>query len=114
MFHALLHLLVPAIVAALAYRPRWGSALLVMLATVVVDVDHLLAEPIYDAARCSIGFHPLHGWVALAVYAGLFLAPLAGLGRERLGASWSAPLVAHLIGLGLLIHMALDGADCFV
>ena len=35
----------------------------------VVDLDHLLAEPVYDAARCSIGFHPLHTWPAMIAYA---------------------------------------------
>ena len=31
-----------------------------MLATMVVDLDHLLADPILDPQRCGIGFHPLH------------------------------------------------------
>ena len=66
-----------------------------MVATMVVDVDHLLANPIYDPDRCSIGFHPLHTMPAVAVYALL--------------AAWPK---TRLVGVGLLIHMALDLTDC--
>jgi hypothetical protein len=110
MVHVVLHGLVPVMVAALAYRPRWRSASLVMLATMVVDVDHLLAEPIYDAARCSIGFHPLHGPWAIALYALLLCAPFVA--RRMTERAVGAGRVAHLVGLGLLIHMVLDGIDC--
>ena len=95
--HLLLHLLVPGVIAALFYRARWRSAWAVMLATMAVDLDHLLADPIYDPQRCSIGFHPLHTAPAVAGYAALTL--------------WSR---TRLIGLGLLIHMALDLSDCAV
>jgi len=60
MFHLFLHFAVPAAIVGLLYRHRWQSAYLLMMATMVVDLDHLLASPIYDASRCSIGFHPLH------------------------------------------------------
>ena len=33
-----------------------------------VDLDHLLANPIYDPCRCSIGFHPLHNYFAIVIY----------------------------------------------
>ena len=26
----------------------------------LIDLDHLLADPVYAPDRCSIGFHPLH------------------------------------------------------
>ena len=97
MTHLLLHLVVPVLVAIGLYRPRWRSAALVMLATMVVDVDHLLATPIYDPERCSIGFHPLHRAPAIVAYALMLLVPRR---------------IPRLIGLGLLIHMALDGLDC--
>jgi hypothetical protein len=93
--HLALHFLLPGVVAWLAFRSRWRRAWLIMVATMAVDLDHLLASPIYDPARCSIGFHPLHGSVAIAGYVVLSLWP-----RTR------------LVGLGLLIHMALDAADC--
>ena len=64
--------MVPVVAAVMAYRPAWRSAALLMLATMVVDVDHLIADPIYDAARCSIGFHPLHTVGPIAFYVILF------------------------------------------
>lgn len=91
----LLHALVPALVAWVFFRPRWRRAWLLMMATMLVDLDHLLAVPIYDPDRCSIGFHPLHTAPAIAVYALLTLYP-----RTR-------PL-----GLGLVLHMLLDFSDC--
>jgi hypothetical protein len=95
--HLLLHLLVPGVVAVVFFRSRWRQAWLLMLATMLVDLDHLFADPIYDPGRCSIGFHPLHTAPAVAAYAALTLWPKT-----------------RLIGLGLLIHMALDLSDCAV
>ncbi len=93
--HLLLHLMVPAAVARVWYRPRWLHAFSIMIATMLVDLDHLLADPIYDPNRCGIGFHPLHSVPAITLYtAFLFFPPL------------------RLIGIGLLIHMVLDGTDC--
>ena len=66
-----------------------------MVLTMIIDFDHLLADPIYDPNRCGIGFHPLHSYPAIIAY-----IVLAAITRTR------------LVGLGLLIHMALDGIDC--
>ena len=66
-----------------------------MALTIIVDLDHLLANPIFDPNRCSIGYHPLHTYPAILGY-----MVLTALPKTR------------LIGLGLLIHMALDGVDC--
>jgi hypothetical protein len=68
-----------------------------MIATMLVDLDHLLATPIYDPARCSIGFHPLHQWPIIIGYILLCFFP-----RTR------------FIGIGLVIHMLLDSIDCQV
>ncbi|MDX1520223.1 MAG: DUF6122 family protein [Anaerolineae bacterium] len=95
LLHIALHLLVPGVVAWFIFRPRWQAAWLVMLLTMAVDLDHLLADPIFDPNRCSLGFHPLHSPLAVTAY----LALLA-FSQTR------------LVGLGLLIHMALDGLDC--
>jgi hypothetical protein len=95
--HLVLHVAVPLVVALVFYRPRWQRAWLIMLATMLVDLDHLLADPIYDPGRCSIGYHPLHTAPAIAVYV-LLLFPRA----------------TRLPALGLVIHMALDGLDCLV
>lgn len=66
-----------------------------MLAAMLVDLDHLLADPIYDPNRCSIGFHPLHSYPAIAAYVVLLV-----------------PRVTRLFALGLIIHMVLDALDC--
>ena len=97
MFHILLHFLVPALTAFLLYRKEFVKAWLIMIATMAVDVDHLLADPIYDPNRCSVGFHPLHSYIAIAFYTILLLFPKL-----------------RLVAIGLLIHMALDYIDCFV
>lgn len=94
--HLVLHAAVPAVAARAVYRDRWRTAWLVMMATMVVDLDHLLATPVFDPNRCSIGFHPLHTWPAVAGYVLLTAWPKA---------RW--------VGLGLLIHMALDLIDCW-
>ena len=93
--HILLHFLVPGVLARIAYAGRWRRAWLVMAATMVVDLDHLLANPIYQPDRCSIGFHPLHTLPAIVIYV-LLLLPR----RTRLG------------GIGLVLHMALAALDC--
>lgn len=112
MIHIALHFLVPLLVALTLFRRRWGNAFLVLVATMLVDLDHLLADPIYDPARCSIGFHPLHSLPAIAAFSAMFLLPLlVGRDRERNTLRPAARLL-HLAGLGLLIHMALDGIDC--
>lgn len=98
LIHLALHFVVPALVARIWYLERWREAFLIMVGTMVVDIDHLLADPIYDPNRCGIGFHPLHSYPAIAVYLLLFVIPQVNLLR--------------LVALGLIIHMFLDGVDC--
>ncbi len=87
----------PGLLAGLVYREKWTVAYLIMMATMLVDIDHLLADPIFDPARCSIGFHPLHGFIPIVVY-------IAFCFRSQ----------TRLLGLGLVIHMLLDSIDCQV
>lgn len=94
--HLALHGVVPLVVAWLFFRSRWRKAWLIMLATMLVDLDHLLADPIFSPDRCSIGFHPLHSYTAIGGYLLMSL--------------WSP---TRLVGLGLLIHMAVDASDCW-
>ncbi len=68
-----------------------------MIATMMVDIDHLLANPVYDATRCSINFHPLHTFIPIGIYLLLCF-------HQR----------TRYIGLGLIIHMILDSIDCQV
>jgi len=93
--HLLLHFIMPGIVARFSFRDRWIRAWLIMALTIIVDLDHLLADPIYDPNRCSIGYHPLHSYSAILSYLVLTMIPKT-----------------RLIGLGLMIHMVLDGLDC--
>lgn len=66
-----------------------------MIATMLVDLDHLLADPIFDPNRCSVGFHLLHSYPAIGVYLiGLFFAK------------------TRIIAVGLLFHMLTDFQDC--
>ncbi|MFA0964481.1 DUF6122 family protein [Roseivirga sp. BDSF3-8] len=94
--HYFLHLGLPLIIAYVFFRNEWGRVYLILLGTMLVDVDHLLADPVFQPNRCSIGFHPLHSYYAIALYfIFLFL---------------KRPL--NLIGLGLLLHMLTDFTDC--
>jgi len=93
--HLLLHVAVPAAVARQFFGKFFLRAWLIMLATMLIDLDHLLADPVYDPGRCSIGFHPLHQYPTMVIYVLL--------------AAWPK---TRLIGLGLVIHMLLDGIDC--
>ncbi len=112
MFHIILHFIVPTIVALTFYRTQWRHAALLLIATMAVDLDHLLATPIYDPERCSIGFHPLHTMPAILAYGLLFLLSIL-IGRSRANSTLQPTArFLHLIGLGLLIHMALDWSDC--
>jgi hypothetical protein len=93
--HYSLHFLFPGIIAYVFFRKEWKKAWLIMIATMLVDLDHLLADPIFDPDRCSIGFHPLHSYYAIGVY-----CILAFFQRWR------------IIAVGLLFHMLTDYQDC--
>lgn len=67
--HYGLHLLAPALIALCFKKERRLKAYLIMQSTMLVDIDHLLATPIFDPNRMSIGFHPLHSYIAIAIYA---------------------------------------------
>jgi hypothetical protein len=97
MFHLALHFLVPAVLAGLFFRKNWKLAYFIMIATMLVDIDHLFANPIYDPNRCSIGFHPLHETWFIVLYVMLCFVPKV-----------------RLVGIGLSIHMALDAINCQV
>ena len=84
-------------IALVLARGRWLKPFGLMLSTQLVDLDHLLAVPIYDPNRCSIGFHPLHSPLLMVVWAAMCFYP-----RTR----W--------IGLGLVVHMMLDALDCVI
>lgn len=89
------HLFIPLIVALVFYKSNWKIAFLIMFSGMLIDLDHLLANPIFAPNRCSINFHPLHTYYALALYIILVI-----------------PKKTRLIGLGLVIHLIADAVDC--
>ena len=95
--HCALHVLMPAVVARAAYAARWRRTFLILLATNLVDLDHLLSDPIMDPLRCSLGNHLLHTWPACLLYGAALI-----------------PRQTRIIAVGLLLHMSLDGLDCLL
>jgi len=95
LLHYGLHFLFPGIIAFVFFKNKWEKAYLIMLATMLVDLDHILASPIFDANRCSIGFHFLHSYYAILIYVILLLFPKS-----------------RIVAIGLLLHMLTDYLDC--
>ena len=93
--HNFLHFFVPALATWIFYRKDWRSSYIFLMLTMMVDLDHLIADPIFDPQRCSIGFHPLHSEIAITIFALMLI-------HKKL----------RIFGFGLLIHMSLDGLDC--
>ena len=98
LIHYSLHIFLPLLISFLFFKKNWKTAYLIMLSTMIVDLDHLLADPIYQADRCSINFHPLHSYYAIALYfiMSFFRKPF------------------NIIGIGLVLHMIADFTDCFI
>ncbi|MEJ2788275.1 MULTISPECIES: DUF6122 family protein [unclassified Pseudoxanthomonas] len=97
LLHMLLHVIVPVATARVFWPKAWKRAALWMLAAWMIDLDHLLADPVYAPGRCSIGFHPLHTWPAMLAYGALVI-----------------PRKTRWFGVGLVIHIVLDGIDCLM
>ncbi len=95
LLHYGIHFLVPILIAYLFYRKDFFKATLILLAGISIDIDHLLATPMFDSTRCSISFHPLHSYLAISGYLILFL-----IKKTRI---W---------GLAFLIHILADFVDC--
>ncbi|WP_262916415.1 DUF6122 family protein [Aestuariivivens sediminis] len=91
------HFLLPLAIALLWYKSNWKIAYVTMLSAFLIDLDHLIASPIFDPNRCGIGFHPLHSSFAITIY--LFLL---------------IPKKSRLLALGLVIHIISDAVDCLL
>ncbi|BDD04884.1 DUF6122 family protein [Aureibacter tunicatorum] len=98
--HYGLHFAAPLLIAYLYDKSKVWKGYLILLATMLVDLDHLLADPIFDPNRCSIGFHPLHSYYAIAFY----LVMLVVVKNKW----W------RLVFIGLLFHMLTDQIDCWM
>ena len=95
--HYGIHFLVPIAIGLLLFKEHRLKVILILLAGIVIDVDHLWANPIFDPERCSIGFHLFHSYWAIVVYFGLLFFKK----------TW-------IFGLALLIHIFADAMDCFL
>ncbi len=96
--HYFLHFI---FIGAIAYsydKKNWKRNWLILLATMLVDLDHLLANPVFAPNRCSIGFHLLHS---------IYVIPLYFLGVIFLKNN-----LLRLIAIGLAFHMITDFIDC--
>jgi len=95
--HYGIHFGLPLLIALVFYKSYWLKAYGIMILGMLIDLDHLLADPIFDSSRCSINFHPLHSYYAIAVYVLLLF-----------------PKTTRLFGIGLIIHIIADTADCWL
>lgn len=95
--HYGIHFFGPLIVALVFFKSKWQIAFLVMISTMLIDLDHLIATPIFDPNRCSINFHPLHSYFAIAIYFGMVF-----IKKYR------------ILAIGLLLHILADGVDCLL
>jgi len=95
--HYGIHFLLPLLIALLFFKSNWIKAYVIMLCGLLIDLDHFLAQPFFDAERCSLNFHPLHSYFAIAVYLGLTFFKKT-----------------RVIGIGLLVHILADAVDCLM
>ncbi|HLP79326.1 MAG TPA: DUF6122 family protein [Acidobacteriota bacterium] len=92
--HVLANALFFCVMYALGLEPTL-QVLVFLLLSNIIDVDHLLAKPIYDKNRNSIGFHFLHKPQIFVIYiAGCFL-----------------PGVYKFFFIGVLLHLLLDWVE---
>ena len=80
-----------------ASREDFRVIALCVFASNLIDVDHLLASPVYDPSRCSINFHPLHSWYFFPVYVALLFV--------------HSRRVRYFVA-GVFLHLALDWLWC--
>jgi hypothetical protein len=91
------HWIAPFLIGAIIWRDNWKVAGLVTASANLIDLDHLLSDPIFDPNRCSIGFHWLHGWEAALAFTLMLLVPRWWVRAFAVGALW---------------HLVVDLGDC--
>ena len=96
--HYSLHFLVIGVIAYWYDPANWKRNWLILLSTMLVDIDHLVADPIFMPGRCSIGFHILHSEFIIPFY--------------FIGAIFLRRGLLKLIMIGLAFHMITDFIDC--
>lgn len=95
--HYGIHFVVPIAIGFLFFKKNRTVVIFILLAGILIDVDHLFANPIFDPERCSIGCHPLHSYWATALYFLLLI-----------------PKTTRIVGLALIIHICADSMDCYL
>ncbi|SNR67855.1 hypothetical protein SAMN04488009_3143 [Maribacter sedimenticola] len=93
--HYGIHFIVPLVIAFYFYKENRLLATLILLSGILIDLDHVLATPMFQTNRCSIDFHPLHSYLAIAIYILLFTFKKT-----------------RIYGLALLLHILADTVDC--
>ena len=95
--HYSLHFIFPLLISLIFFNSKWKKVYLIFLLSMLVDLDHLLANPIFQENRCSINFHPLHSYIAIGIYfVGLFFSK------------------TRILAISLLFHMLTDLIDCYL
>lgn len=95
--HYGLHFVVPFLISYFFLKENWKKIYIIFLASILIDLDHLLATPIFDSSRCSINFHPLHTYYSAGIYViGLFFRK------------------TQIFGFALLFHLLTDFIDCYL
>ena len=97
LLHYSFHFLVPIAIALIFFKKKWFQVYLIFIGTMFIDLDHLLANPIFDPNRCSINFHPLHTYYAA--------------GADIL---MVIPKKIRILGIALLLHLFTDYLDCYL
>jgi len=95
--HYSFHFLLPGLIAFVFYRNSWKKVWLIFLATMLIDLDHLVATPIFDPNRCSIDVHLLHSYLAFGIYLFLLLFKKS-----------------RIVGVALVLHIIADLIDCYM
>ena len=95
--HYSLHFIIPLFIARIFFKDKWKTVYLIFICSMLVDLDHLLATPIFKENRCSINYHPLHSYIAIGLYSiGVFFKK------------------TRVLCLALLFHMLTDYIDCLL
>ena len=95
--HYSLHFLAPLLFSYFLFRENWKKVYLIFVLSMLVDLDHLFATPIFQENRCSIDFHPLHTYIAMGFY-------VVGLFFKK----------TRILCIALLFHMLTDFIDCYL
>lgn len=89
--------MVPFLISLLFFKKKWKAVYFIFIASMLIDLDHLLATPIFESNRCSINFHPLHSYLAMGFY-------MIGLFFKK----------TRILCIALLFHVLTDTIDCYL